>query len=75
MPARKLLTGALMGVMAVIPLAIGIRLLQLLMLASALDGVVVLPVWPNVFDAIILIISGVFWLVITFHRLLKDMKG
>ncbi|RLJ02947.1 MAG: hypothetical protein DRP11_02170 [Candidatus Aenigmatarchaeota archaeon] len=68
MRAKKLLSYAVMTVMAVIPLGIGLKLLQLLISAHITNNVLILPVWPNVCDAALLIMSGLFWLAITFHK-------
>jgi len=71
MKVQKLFFYLIMVLAAVIPLGIGLKLLQLLILASILNGVVVLPVWPNICDAILLVMCGLFWIIMTFYKWFK----
>ena len=75
MRTGRLLRYALMAVMAVAPLAAGLKLLALLLSAWAAGGVLVLPPWPNVCDAALLAASGLFWLAWTFYRWLKEVRA
>ena len=55
---RELLHRALLAALSASTLGAGLKLMALLLKARALGAFLVLPFWPNVMDATILIIAG-----------------
>ena len=59
---KELLHRALLAALSASTLGAGLKLMALLLRARALGAFLVLPFWPNVMDATILIIAGVIGL-------------
>ena len=60
---RALMRKVFEVILAVIPFACGLKLLVLLLKAKVLGAYLILPFWPNVVDAILLLIAGCYFLV------------
>jgi len=59
---RALMRKVFEVILAVIPFACGLKLLVLLLKAKVLGAYLILPFWPNVADAILLLIAGGYFL-------------
>ena len=76
---RELLHRAILTALSASTLGAGLKLMALLLKARALGAFLVLPFWPNVMDATILIIAGAIGLaeiaVGVWHRWLRRGRG